>query len=197
MPCRHLAYLVSCSLGPSRDSKADRTRQDGQTCTPAPFHGAWGKVMSFKLANYGTSDVPMLTCGLKVDWLGLPLQSFLAKLPTLKRGVLAGIFQPKGECPRGGTPGLTSSRCLCTCRTSSQWTLGTRQSQIFRPCGRRSQRLALKIRGKSLASTSMRSERNLMRQECGEKSLLSGTSSSSICRLPFRIPLADPLFVSL
>ena len=140
----------------------------------------------------------MLTCGLKVDWLGLPVQSFLAKLPTLKRGVLGSGSSSRRRAPRrGGTPGLTSSRCLCTCQTSSQWTLGTRQSQIFRPCGRRSQRLALKIRGKSLASTSMRSERNLMRQECGEKSLLSGTSSSSICRLPFRIPLADPLFVSL
>ena len=45
------------------------------------------RYMSFKIANYDTSDVPMLTCGPRVDWLGVPVQCFLAKLPTLNRGI--------------------------------------------------------------------------------------------------------------
>lgn len=35
--------------------------------------------MSFKIANFGTSDVPFLTCSLRVDRLSIPVQSLLER----------------------------------------------------------------------------------------------------------------------
>ena len=58
--------------------------------------------MSFKLANFGASDILTLTCGLRFDWSGLAAQSFLDKLP-IKREVLARVFRTKDASPWGNT----------------------------------------------------------------------------------------------
>ena len=41
----------------------------------------------------------MLTCTLKADWIQLPVENYLAMFPTLKQGVIAGVFKIKGASP--------------------------------------------------------------------------------------------------
>ena len=41
----------------------------------------------------------MLTCTLKADWIQLLVESYLAVFPTLKQGVIAGVFKIKGASP--------------------------------------------------------------------------------------------------
>ena len=41
--------------------------------------------MSFKIANFATSDAPFLTCSLRVDWLSIPVQSLLERRPPTSR----------------------------------------------------------------------------------------------------------------
>ena len=36
---------------------------------------------------------------LKADWIQLPVESYLAVVPTLKQGVIAGVFRIKGASP--------------------------------------------------------------------------------------------------
>ena len=45
----------------------------------------------------------MLTGTIKVDWIQLPVEQYLAALPTLKQGVIAGVFRQKGAAPWGIT----------------------------------------------------------------------------------------------
>ena len=41
----------------------------------------------------------MLTGTMKVDWTQLPVELYLATLPTLQQGVIAGVFRQKGAAP--------------------------------------------------------------------------------------------------
>ena len=45
----------------------------------------------------------MLTGTIKADWIQLPVELYLAALPTLKQGVIAGVFRQKGAAPWGIT----------------------------------------------------------------------------------------------
>ena len=49
----------------------------------------------------------MLTGTIKADWIQLriqlPVERYLAALPTLKHGVIAGVFRQKGAAPWGIT----------------------------------------------------------------------------------------------
>ena len=45
----------------------------------------------------------MLTDTIKVDWIQLPVELYLATLPTLQQGVIAGVFRQKGAAPWGIT----------------------------------------------------------------------------------------------
>ena len=45
----------------------------------------------------------MLTGTIKVDWIQLPVEPYLAALPTLQQGVIAGVFRQKGAAPWGIT----------------------------------------------------------------------------------------------
>ena len=49
------------------------------------------------------SNIRMLTGTIKVDWIQLPVEQYLAALPTLKQGVIAGVFRQKGAAPWGIT----------------------------------------------------------------------------------------------
>ena len=55
--------------------------------------------MQFKVGDYKDSNIRMLTGALKVDWIQLPVERYLAALPTLKQGVITGVFKIKGASP--------------------------------------------------------------------------------------------------
>ena len=82
--------------------------------------------MSFKIANFGTSDVLFLTCSLRVDWLSFPVQSLLERRPNLKNGVLTGIYSVKGALPWGDT------KFPCTFQMTNQRMTGILQCRTFR-----------------------------------------------------------------
>ena len=52
--------------------------------------------MQFKVGVYKDSNIRMLTGTIK-DWIQLPVERYLTALPTLKQGVIAGVFKNKGE----------------------------------------------------------------------------------------------------
>ena len=41
----------------------------------------------------------MLTGTIKADWIQLPVERYLTALPTLRQGVIAGVFKIKGAAP--------------------------------------------------------------------------------------------------
>ena len=55
--------------------------------------------MQFKVGNVKSSEIRMLTGTLKADWIQLPVERYLAVFPTLKQGVIAGVFKNKGASP--------------------------------------------------------------------------------------------------
>ena len=55
--------------------------------------------MQFKVGNYKDSNIRMLTGTIKADWIQLPVERYLTALPTLKQGVIAGVFKNKGAAP--------------------------------------------------------------------------------------------------
>ena len=63
--------------------------------------------MQFKVGNYRDgsweSNIRLLTGTIKADWIQLPVEQYLAALPTLKQGVIAGVFRQKGAAPWGIT----------------------------------------------------------------------------------------------
>ena len=63
--------------------------------------------MQFKVGNYRDggweSNIRMLTGTIKADWIQLPVERYLAALPTLRHGVIAGVFRNKGAAPWGIT----------------------------------------------------------------------------------------------
>ena len=75
---------------------------------PADILKQWGEAranrrMQFKVGNYRDgsweSNIRLLTGTIKVDWTQLPVEQYLAMLPTLKQGVIAGVFRQKGAAP--------------------------------------------------------------------------------------------------
>ena len=55
--------------------------------------------MQFKVGDYKDSSIRMLTGTIKADWIQLPVERYLTALPTLKQGVIAGVFKNKGAAP--------------------------------------------------------------------------------------------------
>ena len=67
----------------------------------------------------------MLTGTIKVDWIQLPVELYLAALPTLKQGVIAGVFRQKGAGPeellgRRSCNSQFSSPMICLWRIGMQ-----------------------------------------------------------------------------
>ena len=56
--------------------------------------------IQFKVGNYRDgsweSNIRLLTGTIKADWTQLPVEQYLAALPTLKQGVIAGVFRRFG-----------------------------------------------------------------------------------------------------
>ena len=63
--------------------------------------------MQFKVGNYQDGDrksnIRALTGVIKADWIQLPVERYLAVLPALRHGVIAGVFRNKGAAPWGIT----------------------------------------------------------------------------------------------
>ena len=57
------------------------------------------RMMQFKVGDFKDSNIRMLTGTLKADWIQLPVERYLAALPTLKQGVIAGVLKIKGASP--------------------------------------------------------------------------------------------------
>ena len=59
--------------------------------------------MQFKVGHYRDGDwvsnIRMLTGTIKADWIQLPVERYLAALPTLRHDVIAGVFRNKGAAP--------------------------------------------------------------------------------------------------
>ena len=75
---------------------------------PADIRKQWQEAranrrMQFKVGNYRDRDresnIRMLTGTIKADWIQLPVERYLAALPTLRQGVFAGVFRNKGAAP--------------------------------------------------------------------------------------------------
>ena len=68
--------------------------------------------MQFKVGNYRDGDresnIRMLTGTIKADWIQLPVERYLAALPTLRQGVIPGVFRNKGAAPWGPSLWLRS-----------------------------------------------------------------------------------------
>ena len=72
-----------------------------QTEVPDDLRQKWHEAqanrrMQFKVGTFKSSEIHMITCTLKADSIQLPVENYLAKFPTLKQGVIAGVFKIKG-----------------------------------------------------------------------------------------------------
>ena len=108
--CWYIAGLVSCPLGlPGHSSAPAKGRwiQDcqsllvDQTEVPDDLRQKWHEAqanrrMQFKVGTFKSSEIYMITCTLKADSIQLAVENYLAKFPTLKQGVIAGVFKIKG-----------------------------------------------------------------------------------------------------
>ena len=109
---------------------------------PADIPKQWqearaNRQMQFKVGNYrdgsGESNIRLLTGTIKADWIQLPVEQYLAALPTLKQGVIARLFRQKGGLPTRRSCNFQSffpMNCL--------WRTGIQESIAYQLSGRRS-----------------------------------------------------------
>ena len=86
------------------DYQAARPSWMDQEVAPDDIRTQWHKPranrrMQFKVGDYKDSNIRMLTGTIKADWIQLPVERYLAALPTLKQGVITGVFKIKGASP--------------------------------------------------------------------------------------------------
>ena len=109
----HWAPVVLQPLQQKEDSyRAENPSWMDQEVAPADIRKQWQEAranrrMQFKVGNYRDgsweSNIRMLTGTIKADWIQLPVEPYLAALPTLKQGVIVGVFRQKGAAPWGIT----------------------------------------------------------------------------------------------
>eukprot|EP00434_Breviolum_minutum_P045896 symbB.v1.2.041250.t1/scaffold7975.1/size9582/1 len=103
----HWAPVVLQQLQQKEDSyRAENPSWMDQEVAPADIRKQWQEAranrrMQFKVGNYRDgsweSNIRMLTGTIKVDWIQLPVELYLAALPTLKQGVIAGVSGRKAS----------------------------------------------------------------------------------------------------
>ena len=132
LPIGPLWYCISCntrrmstelptSLGWTRRLFLMTFRSSGRR------HGPIGYVQGGRLQD---SNIRMLTGTLKADWIQLPVERYLAALPTLKQGVIAGVFKIKGA-----SLGPRSCRSRCSFPMTCLWMIGMQGSMPCPQCG--------------------------------------------------------------
>ena len=109
----HWAPVVLQQLQQKEDSyRAENPSWMDQEEAPADILRQWQEAranrrMQFKVGNYRDGDresnIRMLTGTIKADWIQLPVERNLAALPTVRHGVIAGVFRNKGAAPWGIT----------------------------------------------------------------------------------------------
>ena len=109
----HWAPVVLQQLQQKEDNyRAENPSWMDQEEAPADILKQWREAranrrMQFKVGKYRDgsweSNIRMLTGTIKVDWIQLPVEPYLAALPTLQQGVIAGVFRQKGAAPWGCT----------------------------------------------------------------------------------------------
>ena len=109
----HWAPVVLQQLQQKEDNyRTENPSWMDQEEAPADILKQWQEAranrrMQFKVGNYRDgsweSNIRMLTGTIKVDWIQLPVEPYLAALPTLQQGVIAGVFRQKGAAPWGIT----------------------------------------------------------------------------------------------
>ena len=109
----HWAPVVLQQLQRKEDSyRAENPSWMDQEEAPADIRKQWQEAranrrMQFKVGNYRDGDresnIRTLTGTIKADWIQLPVERYLAALPTLRHGVIAGVFRNKGAAPWGIT----------------------------------------------------------------------------------------------
>ena len=108
----HWAPVVLQQLQKKEDRyRAENPSWMDEEVAPADIPKQWQEAranrrMQFKVGNYRgmgswESNIRLLTGTIKVDWIQLPVEQYLAALPTLKQGVIAGVFRQKGAAPLG------------------------------------------------------------------------------------------------
>ena len=90
----------------------------------------------------------MLTGTIKVDWIQLPVEQYLAALPTLKQGVIAGVFRQKGAAPWGIT---RAEKLQLSVLLICLWRIGMQGFMAYQLFGRRFLCWVLTIYAKLLA----------------------------------------------
>ena len=109
----HWAPVVLQQLQQKEDNyRAENPSWMDQEEPPADILKQWREAranrrMQFKVGKYRDgsweSNIRMLTGTIKVDWIQLPVEPYLAALPTSQQGVIAGVFRQKGAAPWGCT----------------------------------------------------------------------------------------------
>ena len=105
----HWAPVVLQQLQQKEDSyRAAHPSWMDQTEAPPDIRKQWREAranrrMQFKVGNYKDGDresnIRMLTGTIKADWIQLPVERYLAALPTLRQGVIAAVYRNKGAAP--------------------------------------------------------------------------------------------------
>ena len=105
----HWAPVVLHQLQHKEDSyRAAHPSWMDQAEAPVDIKKQWQEAranrrMQSKVGNYRDGDkesnIRMLTGTIKADWIQLPVERYLAALPTLRQGVIAGVFRNKGAAP--------------------------------------------------------------------------------------------------
>ena len=105
----HWAPVVLQQLQHKEDSyRAAHPSWMDQEEAPADIRKQWQEAranrrMQFKVGKYRDGDresnIRMFTGTIKADWIQLPVERYLAALPTLRHGVIAGVFRNKGAAP--------------------------------------------------------------------------------------------------
>ena len=105
----HWASVVLQQLQQTEDDyRAAHPSWMDQAEAPADIRKQWREAranrrMQFKVGNYKDggreSNIRMLTGTIKADWIQLPVERYLEALPTLRRGVIAGVYRNKGAAP--------------------------------------------------------------------------------------------------
>ena len=95
----HWAPVVLQQLQKKEDKyRAEHPSWMDEEVAPADIPKQWQEAranrrMQFKVGNYrdgsGESNIRLLTGTIKADWIQLPVEQYLAALPTLKQGVIA------------------------------------------------------------------------------------------------------------
>ena len=136
----HWAPVVLQQLQKKEDKyRAEHPSWMDEEVAPADIPKQWQEAranrrMQFKVGNYrdgsGESNIRLLTGTIKADWIQLPVEQYLAALPTLKQGVIAG--------PLGGLPTRRSCNSQSSFPMNCLWRTGMQGSMAYQLFGRRS-----------------------------------------------------------